>query len=137
MTNKPLSPDLYRVIDANLNRLKEGIRVIEDIARYLNNNKALATKLKNLRHQSRVDDLQPLLVSRDSVNDVLRSTLPTEMNRTDLTSILTANYKRAQESSRVLEEMYKIIDPERSETFKQVRYSLYALEKENLLGSDE
>ncbi|MGB5966648.1 MAG: thiamine-phosphate pyrophosphorylase [Sulfurimonadaceae bacterium] len=126
-------PSLYRVIDANLNRLKEGVRVIEDIARYVNNDKFLASKLKELRHQSRIDDLQNLLNSRDSVNDVLRPTVTSEMNRDSLESIIIANYKRAQESSRVLEEMYKIVDPALSENFKSLRYALYQLEKENLL----
>jgi thiamine-phosphate pyrophosphorylase len=56
------------------------------------------------------------------------------MNRTDLKSIVIANYKRAQESSRVLEEVYKIINPQLSETFKYMRYELYTLEKENVLG---
>ena len=135
-TSNPLSPDLFRVIDANLNRLKEGIRVIEDIARYLDNDKELASKLKALRHQSKIADLQNLLASRDSVNDVLRPTVESEMNRSDLESIVVANYKRAQESSRVLEEMYKIVDPELSENFKSVRYALYTLEKENLLKSE-
>ena len=135
-TNNPITPDLYRVIDANLNRLKEGIRVIEDIARYLHNDKTLASRLKALRHQSKIDDLQNLLASRDSVNDVLRPTVASEMERSDLQSILIANYKRAQESSRVLEEMYKIVDPERSENFKTIRYTLYTLEKENLLTSE-
>ncbi len=132
-TTNELSPELFRVIDANLNRLKEGIRVIEDIARYVHNDKELASKLKNLRHQSRVDDLQKLLATRDSVNDVLRPTVESELNRSDMESIIVANYKRAQESSRVLEEMYKVIDPSLSETFKQIRYELYTLEKENLL----
>lgn len=132
MTN-PISPELFRVIDANLNRLKEGIRVIEDIARYIHNNKQLASQLKSLRHQSRIDALQNLLSSRDSINDVLRPTISSEMNRSDLESIVVANYKRAQESSRVLEEMYKIVDPSLSENFKTIRYSLYTLEKENLL----
>lgn len=132
-TPESLSPDLFRVIDANLNRLKEGIRVIEDIARYLDNNKRLATKLKTLRHQSRIDDIRPLLLSRDSENDVLRPTVKSEMNRNSLEDILIANYKRAQESSRVLEEMYKIVDPELSETFKSIRYALYTLEKENIV----
>ena len=126
---------LYRVIDANLNRLKEGVRVIEDIARYVNNDKSLASKLKEIRHQSRIDDLQNLLNSRDSVNDVLRPTVTSEMNRDSLESIIIANYKRAQESSRVLEEMYKIVDPALSENFKSLRYALYQLEKENLLKS--
>jgi thiamine-phosphate pyrophosphorylase len=124
---------LYRVIDANLNRLKEGVRVIEDIARYINNDKALASKLKEIRHQSRIDDIQNLLGSRDSVNDVLRPTVVSEMNRDSVESIIIANYKRAQESSRVLEELYKIVDPELSENFKSLRYALYQLEKENLL----
>ena len=131
-----LSPDLFRVIDANLNRLKEGIRVIEDIARYLQNDKPLASKLKSLRHQSKINDLQNLLASRDSVNDVLRPTVESELQRDTLDSILVANYKRAQESSRVLEEMYKIIDPTLSENFKQIRYELYTLEKKHLLSSE-
>ncbi len=122
------------MVDANLNRLKEGIRVIEDIARYVHNDKNLSTSLKKLRHQCRIEPLEPLLASRDSVNDVLRPTMQSEMNRTDLKSILIANYKRGQESSRVLEELYKIIEPELSEIFKQIRYELYTLEKENLLG---
>lgn len=128
-------PELYRVIDANLNRLKEGVRVIEDIARYVNNDKTLASKLKEIRHQSRIDDLQNLLNSRDSVNDVLRPTVTSEMNRDSLESIIIANYKRAQESSRVLEEMYKIVDPTLSENFKSLRYALYQLEKENLTNT--
>ncbi len=122
------------MVDANLNRLKEGIRVIEDIARYVHNDKNLSTSLKNLRHQCRIEPLEELLASRDSVNDVLRPTLPSEMNRTDLKSILIANYKRGQESARVLEELYKIVVPEISEQFKQIRYELYGLEKENLLN---
>lgn len=122
------------MVDANLNRLKEGIRVIEDIARYVHNDKNLSTSLKQLRHQCRVEPLEDLLASRDSINDVLRPTMQSEMNRTDLRSILVANYKRGQESSRVLEELYKIVNPALSETFKHIRYELYTLEKNNLLG---
>jgi len=133
-TNNILPPELYRVADANLNRLKEGIRVIEDIARYVHNDKSLSTKLKTLRHLCRIEPLEMLLASRDSINDVLRPTIQSEMNRTDLRSILIANYKRGQESSRVLEELYKIVDPNLSEQFKQIRYELYTLEKENLLS---
>lgn len=133
-TTNILPPELYRVVDANLNRLKEGIRVIEDCARYIHNDKILSSRLKTLRHQCRIEPLELLLTSRDSLNDVLRPTTESEMNRTDLRSILIANYKRGQESSRVLEELYKIIDPAMSERFKQIRYELYTLEKENLLS---
>lgn len=129
MTNE-MTPDLFRVCDANLNRLKEGIRVVEDIARYRDNNKELSLKLKELRHLAKIDDLKPLLNGRDSINDVLRASTVSEMNRESLQNIITANFKRAQESSRVLEEMYKLVDANLSENFKHIRYSLYALEKE-------
>lgn len=128
---------LFRVIDANINRLKEGIRVIEDMARYAHNDKALSTRLKTLRHLCKIDDIQPLLASRDSQNDVLRPTMPSEMERVSIESIIIANYKRAQESSRVLEEIYKVIDPLLSENFKNIRYELYTLEKENLVPGKE
>jgi thiamine-phosphate pyrophosphorylase len=133
MTTKELSPELFRVIDANLNRLKEGIRVVEDIMRYRDNNKELASKLKNLRHLAKVDNLQELLLHRDSINDVLRPTIKTELQRQDTLSILIANFKRAQESARVLEELYKLTNPSNSENFKHIRYELYDLEKTVLL----
>jgi thiamine-phosphate pyrophosphorylase len=133
MTNNQLPSELLRVVDANLNRLKEGIRVIEDIARYVHNDKELSTSLKMLRHQCRIEPIKELLASRDSINDVLRPSMQSEMNRTDLLSIIIANYKRAQESSRVLEELYKIVEPNLSEQFKTIRYELYTLEKKNVL----
>jgi len=108
--------------------------VIEDIARYIQNDKQTASRLKALRHQSRIDDLQNLLASRDSINDVLRPSVKSEMQRTSIESVLIANYKRAQESSRVLEEVCKILDADLSETFKSVRYEMYSLEKEHLLN---
>ncbi len=130
--NNQLSPELFRVIDANLNRLKEGIRVVEDIMRYKNNDKILSHKLKNLRHIANVQESLELLKYRDSTNDVLRQTVKSEMNRADLTDIILANFKRAQESSRVLEEIYKLSNATYSENFKHIRYELYTLEKEIL-----
>lgn len=134
MKSSSLSPELFRVIDANLNRLKEGIRVIEDILRYKDNNKELSSKLKSLRHKAQVSHTEQLLQHRDSINDVLRPSTKSEQNRENLQSILTANFKRAQESSRVLEELYKLENIEYSENFKTIRYELYNLEKEVLLN---
>ena len=136
-TSQNLSPELFRVIDANLNRLKEGIRVVEDIMRYRDNNKQLSSKLKQLRHKARIDETTELLKHRDSINDVLRPTTKSELNRTDIKSIITANFKRAQESSRVLEELFKLHDASYSENFKYIRYELYNLEKEILLSESE
>ncbi|MFA5454420.1 MAG: thiamine-phosphate pyrophosphorylase [Sulfurimonas sp.] len=130
--NNQLSPELYRVIDANLNRLKEGIRVVEDIMRYRDNNKELSHRLKLLRHKANIKDTLELLKHRDSVNDVLRESIKSEMNRSDVSAIIIANFKRAEESARVLEELYKLYSAEYSENFKYIRYELYALEKDVL-----
>lgn len=118
----------FRIIDANLNRLREGIRVVEDIFRYIYNNKELSTKLKNLRHLSRVKNFYEILSCRDVQNDVLKESIKSEQNRDDLNSILIANFKRAQESARVLEELLKLYSIEDSENFKYIRYELYNLE---------
>ncbi|MDN5098497.1 thiamine-phosphate pyrophosphorylase [Aliarcobacter butzleri] len=117
-----------RLIDANLNRLREGIRVVEDIFRYVHNNKEVATKLKNLRHLARTENYYELLETRDVKNDVLRESIKSEQNRDNLNSILIANFKRAQESARVLEEFTKLTSIKDSENFKYIRYELYNLE---------
>ena len=134
MKSNLLSPEIYRVVDANLNRLKEGIRVVEDIMRYRDNNKELSQKLKSLRHKARINETKELLKNRDSINDVLKSSTKSEQTRKDIESILTANFKRAQESARVLEEIFKLEDVTQSETFKTIRYELYNLEKEIILS---
>lgn len=134
MKSNLLSPEIYRVVDANLNRLKEGIRVVEDIMRYRDNNKELSQKLKSLRHKARINETKELLKNRDSINDVLRPSTKSEQTRKDIESILTANFKRAQESARVLEEIFKLEDVTQSENFKTIRYELYNLEKEIILS---
>ena len=123
-----MNENYLRLIDANLNRLREGIRVVEDIFRYVYNDKQTASALKELRHLSRLENYIELLETRDVKNDVLRSSIKSEQNRSDLYSILIANFKRAQESSRVLEEFIKLTSIKDSENFKYIRYELYNLE---------
>jgi thiamine-phosphate pyrophosphorylase len=124
MTNKEL-----RLLDANLNRLREGIRVVEDIFRYILDDKTTASRLKDLRHKSRIDTYKELLESRDIKNDVLKASTKSEQSRENLDSLLIANFKRAQESSRVLEEFTKLLSTNTSENFKYIRYELYDIEK--------
>lgn len=130
MTTKQL-----RLLDANLNRLREGIRVVEDICRYILDDKSTSSRLKNLRHLSRIDNYKDLLSSRDIKNDVLKTSTTSEQSRKDLQSILIANFKRAQESSRVLEEFTKLISTKLSENFKYIRYELYDIEKNITIDS--
>jgi thiamine-phosphate pyrophosphorylase len=124
-----MTKQTLRLIDANLNRLREGIRVVEDIFRYIYNNKDISLQLKNLRHLSRLESYSELLENRDINNDVLKQSTSSEQSREDLNSILISNFKRAQESSRVLEEFAKLISTKDSEKFKHIRYKLYDLEK--------
>ncbi|WP_234697134.1 thiamine-phosphate pyrophosphorylase [Nitrosophilus alvini] len=125
-------PKLSRLIDANLNRLKEGIRVIEDIYRYIYDDKSISSKLKYLRHLCNLPFYEKLIEQRDIKEDVLKQTIKSEEKREDIKALIIANFKRAQESSRVLEESLKLIDTESAEKFKKIRYDLYDIEKEAL-----
>ena len=119
---------INRIIDANINRYKEGIRVVEDILRYYFSS-PLSKELKSLRH-IKIPNYKGSLLQRDAVNDILKKTTSSEKKRESLEDVVIANFKRAQESARVLEEIFKLIDINISEEFKKARYSLYNLEKE-------
>ena len=124
------NPFLFRTIDANINRYKEGIRVVEDILRY-EFNSPLAKELKTLRHIN-LPNYETFVEYRDSINDILKPSISSEKTRNSIKDIIISNIKRAQESTRVLEECFKLIDIDISEKFKSNRYSLYNLEKEIL-----
>lgn len=122
---------ILRLLDANLNRLREGIRVVEDIRRYCFDDEKNATILKNLRHSVKIDSLfEKLLSSRDIINDVLKTTTKSEKSRENLIDLQIANIKRAQESARVLEESLKLYSEFEAEKFKNIRYELYNIEIE-------
>jgi len=121
----------FRTIDANLNRFKEGIRVVEDILRY-EYNSPLAKELKNLRH-IKLPDYEKIIKYRDSQKDILKPSTKSEQTRKTLKDVVISNLKRAQESARVLEEVFKLNDVKLSEEFKNARYKLYTLEKEILV----
>ncbi|MGM0624030.1 MAG: thiamine-phosphate pyrophosphorylase [Campylobacterota bacterium] len=124
-----LSPKVSRLIDANLNRLKEGIRVVEDICRFIYDDKQTAYKLKNIRHNARIDSYREFLKHRDIIGDVLKSSTKSEQQREDIQSVILSNIKRAQESARVLEESFKLVNTLEAEQFKTIRYELYDIEK--------
>jgi len=133
------------MIDANLNRSREGLRVLEDVARFLLDDAELSRGLKTLRHDlaRQIRSLRlELLSGRDSELDVgrprgtSRKASKGDANMTSPENILdlvTANAKRVEESLRVAEELAKL--PELSPmldsaVFEQTRFSLYALERE-------
>jgi len=135
------------MIDANLNRLGEGLRVLEDVARFLLSDAVLSRRLKALRHDTARDTAllrMGLLSERDSEHDVGHSqaasvtsggsppdTLTTPLQ--NLSELVTANAKRAEQSLRVIEELARLPDLSKtldSASFEQARFTLYALEKE-------
>ena len=127
-----------RIIDANLNRLLEGLKVIEDITRLGLDNKSLLRSVRALRNRVGRDTRgirRRVLGSRDSEKDPGRGDRFDRLRRNDLADVLVANFKRAQESSRVLEELLKVEEPALSPKLKAVRFRLYDLEKKAVLAA--
>jgi hypothetical protein len=128
--------NLYRIIDANLNRAREGIRVVEEVARFYFDDAKLSSQFKSLRHQlTRVAknsfDEKKLLSFRDIQKDVGADSMRgLEKRRADLESIVQANLRRSQEAVRVLEEFGKLIREESARSFKRIRFGLYTLEQQ-------
>jgi thiamine-phosphate pyrophosphorylase len=73
-----------------------------------------------------------LIESRNVEGDILRQE-PEKGRREGVGEVLIANLKRGEESARVLEEIFKLLDPNWASTFKKIRYTLYQLEKEIIL----
>ncbi len=123
-----------RIVDANFNRAKEGLRVAEDIFRFAISNDSLRKKARRLRHAldplNREIILQKSILSRCTKEDLGRKTDCLEIKRRNLNSILYANLQRAKEALRVLEETFKLITPKAVPTIKKIRYAIYTLEKE-------
>jgi len=125
---------ILRIIDANINRISEGLRVLEDIARFIIEDVEISRQLKTIRHQlnSSVEEIGLHVIgTRDAVGDV-GADFDVIHDHRDLSSVIRANAKRAQEGIRVLEELSKL--PElrallSATLLKESRYKVYALEK--------
>ena len=123
-----------RILDANINRAKEGLRVCEEIARFILASRSLTLELKRTRH--RIDAILKylpkraiLIRERESLNDVGRDIVLNELKRRDYQDIFFANMQRVKESIRVLEEFTKLINKNIALEFKKTRYSIYEIEK--------
>ncbi|MEW6007831.1 MAG: thiamine phosphate synthase [bacterium] len=111
-----------RIIDANLNRVREGLRVIEDIARFILEDKEITEKIKEIRHRIALISLplSLLLKERDIEGDI--GTRISDYKKDNWREVLEANIKRTEEGLRVLEEFL-------GGDFRKIRYSVYAIEK--------
>jgi len=131
-----MKQSVYRIIDANLNRSREGLRVCEEITRFALNSHSMTSDLKSVRHdisgivKSSALKLKDIPGARDSEADVLRcSGSASEMKRHDMADIFAANIERVKESLRVLEEFFKLIDGKSSSKLCGLRFKVYEIEK--------
>jgi thiamine-phosphate pyrophosphorylase len=122
-----------RIIDANCNRIAEGLRLLEDVARFALDDAETTRQLKTMRH-SLVTNLSrfgtDLLSARDSDVDVGRDT--SIGRKQDLAALVRANSKRVAEALRVVEELANLPDLEAEvnpKDFEKARFSLYLLER--------
>ena len=126
-----------RIIDANCNRIGEGLRFLEDVARFVLDDAILSKQLRAMRHDviKNVSQLGVKLISaRESESDVGANAASLSKQQ-DLPALVTANARRVEEGLRVLEELSKlsyisqVID---SSHFQRARFDLYTIEKDLL-----
>jgi thiamine-phosphate pyrophosphorylase len=124
-----------RIIDANINRSKEGLRVCEEVGRFILNDRGLTSDFKRIRHE--IDAIikkipaaaGQRLQARQSAADVGKSIHAFELKRKDFQDIFFANIQRVKESVRVLEEFSKLMNKTLALSFKSLRYDIYEVEK--------
>jgi len=134
--SEAISRQTLRIIDASLNRIGEGLRLLEDIARLSLDDTALTQQLKTMRHEMIRGDWtfhRQLLEARDSEGDIgVDIEVPGDEKQRELPATVIANSRRVQESLRTLEELAKtpgvapVLD---SEKFKQARFNIYRIEQ--------
>jgi thiamine-phosphate pyrophosphorylase len=127
--------NVYRILDANLNRAREALRVMEEFARFILDDRGLAERIKLLRHElasaAAGFDGMKLLAVRDIAADVGRETKTVaEMSRVDSRAVAVAAGKRLTEALRALEEYGKLAGPEEAAVFERIRYRAYELEQQ-------
>ena len=132
---------ILRTIDANFNRSREGLRVVEDYYRFISEKNNLRKRIRKIRHSLDIISKDKkliinLIATRDTKNDLGKKVDYLEMARNDAFDIVYTNLQRAKESLRVLEELFKIIDKKKVELFKKIRYEIYAIEKDAFKNSN-
>jgi thiamine-phosphate pyrophosphorylase len=124
---------INRIVDVNLNRLTEGLRVVEDVVRLVLERPRLLASIRRLRTQVSADTRslrRRAVAARNSRSDLGRGDRFDRARRRNLEDVLLANFKRAEEAARVLEEVLKVTEPNLSRKMKAARFRLYDLEKQ-------
>ena len=129
-----LDAQALRILDANANRAREALRVLEDYARFALDHDALSSALKQIRHDLSAATgpwLADAILARDTPGDVgTDNKTPAETQRDDLAAVVTAAGKRLGEALRVIEEMLKVADVPSAAKVEAIRYRFYDLEQQ-------
>lgn len=124
---------IARILDANLDRAREGLRIIEEWCRFGLDHSQLAETCKQMRQELGRWHTAELRLARNTAEDVGTSlSHPQEETRTSVDHLLQANLCRVQEALRALEEYGKLYHPDMGASFKQLRYQVYSLESQLL-----
>ena len=129
--------NIFRIIDANFNRAREGLRVIEDGIRfYYGYDKDHIRQIKEIRHLlsrtiAKTFGLLRIKKERDTLHDTGKGIDIRE--REDIREIIERNFMRVSEALRVMEEYSKAVKPAASSIFHNLRFKLYRIEKDVLL----
>lgn len=133
-----VDPAVMRILDANLNRGREALRVIEDYARFVLDDADATERAKTCRHQLRelVEAAGPnaLLAARDIVGDVGREVkTAAELQRGSAEEVVRAAFARLSEAARVLGEYGKLVSQPAADVAERLRYQSYELEQRVVL----
>lgn len=130
--------DVLRILDVNVDRAREALRVIEDYARFVLDDADAAAALKGCRHDLReiiaACGAKELLAGRDILNDAGRETkTATELRRSSLDEVVLAAFGRLTEAARSLAEYGKVLSPDAASRAEALRYRAYELEQRIVL----
>ncbi len=131
----------YRILDANFNRAREALRVMEEYCRFALNCGPLSERAKGLRHElcTAVGRLEggKLLAGRDTLGDVgVGQKVEGQLQRGTVKDCFTAAARRLTEALRALAEMAQVVDRSVADAVERLRYEAYTLEKDIVLFSE-
>ena len=127
-----MDQNVYRILDANFNRAREALRVCEDIARFVLDDRTFVEAFKAARHsvsgEAQKMGIKTLTEARDTDGDEGRDTRIAHESQENVRDLFYANAQRAKESLRVLEEFSKIVGGDTG-ALERLRFDVYGLEK--------
>ena len=129
--NQKLDLRVAQIIDANLDRAREGLRVLEEWARYGLGREDIVKKLKDFRQILGSHHLDSYKKARNFTEDKCNGlSHPEQFKRIYIEETISSNASRIQEALRVLEEFSRNIDCDLAKSASLIRYEIYSLEIE-------